>query len=139
MKDLKELHIVFENCDVAVIPRHLISALFMEDVTESYSLYSTLYKSRKARECFIRLNWDECRKLIVDAFNQHTLDYYINDESKCITHYDLIFEDGTSDYICVPWESEDDYFNTAEHHEKTSNDGIVELLIIEHKNVNNEK
>ena len=112
MKDklIKELHLVFENCEGAVISIKDILVYSFQDIQNSMckgccSIEGSVDFYRRINSGFIifkdleNLNYkswgDDKNKSLFDRLTKHS----------DITNIDIIYNDGTSDYINVPWKS----------------------------------
>jgi hypothetical protein len=119
MKKIKELIIVFENCDCAHIEQKYLKSLFLTSIKhdimctnekdvwkEEYCEMAQFTISKKA----LQLKTDFDASFIDD---KNTLAYHL-DNYHDITHLDIRYEDGKNDYIAVPWEGKSDYSNSSE-------------------------
>jgi len=126
MKKIKELILVFENCDCAHIEQKYLKSLFLRGIKhdilsleskdvwmEYYCESAQITINKKA----LKLKTDFDASFLDD---KNTLSYHL-DNYHDITHLDIKYDDDTNDYIAVPWEGESDYSNSAEKVEYISN------------------
>lgn len=105
-KKIKTLNIVFENCEVYSLTPDMINSFLVEDVYRSIGINlfqyeeGEVYEDLTCKNSFISINK---KGMEADGgFNDMPLGERLKEND--ITHYDIIYEDGTSDYIGVPWE-----------------------------------
>lgn len=110
-KKLKQIDIVLENCEVITIPVERISNFYFKNITTNYWFDETDSEidADYATDEFYIILPDEANIFLKADYQNIFSDYKIFDrltEYQDITHIDLIFTDGTSQYIAVPYEEE---------------------------------
>ena len=138
-KKIKTIDIVFENCEVYSLTPKMIDMCVINDVKRNIGVNvfqyedGEIYESLSCKEVLLSINrkglttignWDD-ETLLEDRI-----------ANKDITHLDLIYEDGSDDYISVPWMDKDgnEYINVLQNNlyyqHKFDNDGESLAIII---------
>lgn len=138
-KKIKTIDIVFENCEVYSLTPKMIDMCVVNNVTRNIGVNvfqyedGEVYESVSCKEMLLSINrkglttiggWDD-KTLLEDRI-----------ENKDITHLDIIYEDGSNDYISVPWMDKDgnEYINALQNNlyyqHKFGNDGESLAIII---------
>jgi len=109
---IKYIDIVFENCEHCRLPPHMLNGLMVQDITKSYWINCFQYKKGEintflsCKQFFITINPSGLKiKTEMGGETETSLKKRLlscND----ITNVQICFEDGTSEYISVPWEGE---------------------------------
>lgn len=116
-KTIKELHLVFENCEVCIIPSKYISTFSIQNVKrsiqfsgkDSYDNPEYYREGYSTDRVYISLtNYDK----LFSKFSKGEKDPLLN-RLKCpdITHIDIIYSDKTNAYVSVPWFRDEPYTN----------------------------
>lgn len=115
-KKIKQLDIVFENCEVCTLKPDMIYACIIDKIYNSMSINFFQYKDG---EVYNKIYCDEFMLAInkkgwqqKSNFCDFESDKPLVERLKCrdITHIDLIYEDGTNDYISLHWQDGDNEF-----------------------------
>lgn len=107
MKKIKEIVLLYENCDGHTLTPDMFERLMIDGITRSYWINSFQYKNGEVNEFINCANFeitiikDTAKSFMGERSIKQRLTNY-----KDITHIDLLFEDGTNEYITVPWEGE---------------------------------
>ena len=138
-KRIKTIDIVFENCEVYSLTPKMIDMCVVNDIRRNIGVNvfqyedGEVYESVSCKEMLLSINrkglttiggWDD-KTLLEDRI-----------ENKDITHLDIIYEDGSNDYISVPWMDKDGnkYINALQNNlyyqHKFGNDGESLAIII---------
>lgn len=138
-KRIKTIDIVFENCEVYSLTPKMIDMCVVNDIRRNIGVNvfqyedGEVYESLSCKEMLLSINhkglttiggWDD-KTLLEDRI-----------ENKDITHLDIIYEDGSNDYISVPWMDKDrnEYINALQNNlyyqHKFGNDGESLAIII---------
>ena len=109
-KKIKQLDIVFENCEVCTLKPDMIYACIIDKIYNSMSINCFQYKDG---EVYNKIYCDEFMLAInkkglqqKGRFCDFESDEILEERLKScdITHIDLIYEDGTNDYISLHWQ-----------------------------------
>lgn len=122
-KKVKQINIVFENCESITIPikdiynwgfgkinKHL-NGCNNDEMDEFYSTdYAyIIFKDLKNLQYNYEFNEKlKTKKQVIKRIR-----------CKDVTHFNIIYEDGSNDYIGVPWGSHDDFYNAFQELKKT--------------------
>jgi len=113
LKELKEVRLVFENCESASVPRSEIWTYAIADIHSFHRSANTTegYNGLKATKFYIIFN--DLENLKYTGFSDEVSKSLFERVTKFsdITHIDVIYEDDTTFYISVPWGSGDQYHN----------------------------
>jgi hypothetical protein len=117
-KKLKEICIVFENCDCVTIPQEYVSRVYLDGiVSDIYCQGEDIFDSRYCKKAMlvlnkksldIKTNFQENQEDERNSFQYHLENYHD------ITHVEVVREDEEKDYIGISWEGESEYSNSAE-------------------------
>lgn len=109
MKKVKEITLVFENCESVDLKSDMFTALTIEGVTTGFCV-----------NCFQYSKGEVCEFLRCNSFGitlKENSNLKTNTGSELwprvkrfmdITHISLKFSDGTEEYISVPWEGDNE-------------------------------
>lgn len=124
-KEIKQVDIVFENCEVGVVPIDCIEKLIVSDISESFSLDSSdkLSRDMSCKEAVLLLNKKGMELSIVDIFYQEEL-LIDRLQRMDVTHLDIIFTDDTNLYITVPW-GEEEWHNTKMFFDRKEDEAFI--------------
>lgn len=138
MKKVKQINIVFENCEVACIP---IKDIYTWGAYDLSNLISACNINESHEVCVsnhVLIIFNDLENL--NFVSTMTEDYKSLMERlttyKDVTHINIIHEDGTSNYISVPWGSKDDFYNAFQEFKKTkykNTDKQLYILSFENK------
>ena len=138
-KKIKTIDIVFENCEVYSLTPKMIDMCIVNDVTRNIGVNvfqyedGEVYESLSCKEMLLSIN----RKGLMTIggwYDEILLEDRI--KNKDITHLNIIYEDGSNDYISVPWMDKDgnEYINALQNNlyyqHKFGNDGESLVIII---------
>ena len=120
MRKVKHVDLVFENCESVKLNPSMFYGLWIGGITKDYGVNCYQYKAGEtcvdtvcARFC-ITINEKGLRaKTDIGRFSQVLRDRLL--KWRDITHVNLTFDDGTEEYIGVPWTGNQDT-NTAQKH-----------------------
>mgnify|MGYP006993847628 CR=1 FL=1 len=108
-KKIKTLDIIFENCEVYILTPDMIDTFYISNVSENIGINlfqfenGEVHSSLSCQDVLLSINKNGMQ--LKDDIDNMTLE----DRLKCkdITHFDIIYEDGSNSYIEVPWENKD--------------------------------
>jgi hypothetical protein len=138
MKDIKEIEIVFENCEAFTVPYKYVHTLIVDGFKNHI-----LIQSNNGR-CFdyhssdyVYLQIEDSPEIVPDVnftnpFKKRILQY--ND----ITQITLVYIDDEKFNFCVPWGGDDDYTNEAQIVEVLEN-GRIAITISKNKETDSNK
>lgn len=135
-KEIKEVDIVFENCEVYTVPADCIYRMTIDDIKFALTMhynglneykkpgnvtdftsceYASIILNKKGLEC--TSNWDEMddEKILLKERIKH------ND----ITQLDIVYTDDTHINILVPWEDGNSEYDNKYQHNYIKDDMIV--------------
>jgi len=148
-KEIKNIDIVFENCETYTVPADGIQRMFVDDIRFSFDIHvNGLTKWSKPGEMMgfasanyvslilnkkgmaIESNWKEMFKEDEKVTLAQRLKF------RDITHFDFNFTDGTNFYMGVDWEDDENEFTNKYQH----NDIKENLIFIDiYKDYNEEE
>lgn len=105
MKKIKSIDLVFENCESAVVPIDAIYFFAISDVRKQYSICNVDEIHEYNYGKYFGMVFHDLKSLEYDAWSsgeKRSLYKRITDHMD-ITSVDIMYEDGTHDYIGVPW------------------------------------
>jgi len=118
-KKLKEICIVFENCDCVTITQEYVSRVYLDGIVSSiycqsddifYEKYCKKAMLILDKKCLnIKTNFQENYEDERNSFKYHL------DNHHDITHVEIIRDDGEKDYIGISWDEESEYSNSSEN------------------------
>ncbi|MCM3387212.1 hypothetical protein M3649_03585 [Ureibacillus chungkukjangi] len=138
-KEIKQIDIVLENCEVIVIPRNEIGEFSLSGVEKVYSRIASNSISDYlfAKSFYIEIHKDANTLDNVDEnfreFGELPFDRLTKHHD--ITHVDLIFEDGSNEYICVDWSGESEYINDSQTTYHSAENGSLFIVVDRDKTV----
>lgn len=108
-KKIKTLDVIFENCEVYILTPDMIDTFYISNVSENIGINlfqfenGEVHSSLSCQDVLLSINKNGMQ--LKDDIDNMTLE----DRLKCkdITHFDIIYEDGSNSYIEVPWENKD--------------------------------
>lgn len=112
-KKIKQIDIVFENCEVAVIPVSEIYNYGLADITQYHYMCNSNqdHKGLRAKGFFIIFEDLENLKYIPWGDDPEKSVFERITKYQDICHIDIIYSNGKNEYITVPWGSKDHYHN----------------------------
>lgn len=138
-KKIKQLDIVFENCEVCTLKPDMIYACIIDKIYNGMSINFFQYKDG---EVYNKIYCDEFMLAInkkgwqqKSNFCDFESDKPLVERLKCrdITHIDLIYDDGTNDYISLRWiDGDNEFTNRLQNNVFVNIHNEEYLLIIVH-------
>jgi len=137
MKKIKKIEIVFENCDSVIINQTMFKYLLVGGITKEYRINYYQYVDGELNE------YINCKYFTI-TINEKGLNYIypaiIDRKEKLkerlktldITHIKIFFPAGKSEYISVPWKSDDNGFSNLKQKNKYI-EGDLRIIIDERK------
>lgn len=135
MAELTSIDLVLENCEVLTFQRNDIGGFWCDRITTSVARLGCNSITRRAscQEFFIELHPDA--DVAYDGFGDEKPSKFSRlMEYPDITHIDLHFDDGTSEYVTVPWCEEDEWNNRFQTH-LLGETGVLCILVSADKQV----
>lgn len=139
-KKIKTLDIIFENCEVYSLTPDMIDTFYVSNISENIGINlfqyenGEVYGSLSCQEALLSINKKGMQ--LKDSIDNMTLEKRL----KCrdITHFDIIYKDGSNSCIEVPWEDKDgnEFINKLQnifYTEYFRNDGESLVVIINKK------
>ena len=118
MKTIKSVDLTFENCEFCNLKPDMFTGLVVENIVKSHWINCFQYEKGEVDEFLncslfrISINKKGCEAKVSELFDPKSLRERIK-SWKDITHVHLHFNDGTDEYIGVPWGGEE-YTNTKQ-------------------------
>ena len=108
---VKQIDIVLENCEVFKVPiEHIdISATGIKRNISTWNSDGTVLDELSADKVILIINSGAFN--ITSNFDESLLDRITKHQD--ISHIDIIYDDGTNDYVAVPW-GDEEYVNTKQ-------------------------
>lgn len=139
MKKVKYVDIVLENCEVFRVSPKSIESITINNIQRYLGINCFQYKNGEIYEnistdkVIIKLkNFSKIKDITKFPTNLNFLERinYIKD----ITHLDLNYDDGTKEYITVPWDEHENYNDWQNNKiDKNWKDEDILTIIIEEK------
>ena len=137
-RKLKQLDIVFENCEIFSIKPQDIVILSLQDLSKDIVINGFQYEDGEeclfdtCKECVLVLNQNGLKTL--GGFDEEKITLEERLQYKDITHLDLIYENGENNYISVPWEDcgDNQYMNKYQNNLYTTDmedNEVLEIII----------
>lgn len=106
MKKIKSVNLVFENCDSAIVPINAIGGFAISDIQKEYSICNCNELHEYVYGKHFYMLFEDLKSLKYKDFvdRKKSLHKRITDHED-ITHINIVYEDGTNDYIGVPWKT----------------------------------
>lgn len=132
-KEIKQVDIVLENCEVIAIPRNEIGEFSLSGVEKVYGRIASNSISDYlfAKSFYIEIHKD------ANTLDNADVNFRRDGEKPFerltnrhdITHVDLIFEDGTNEYICLDWSGESEYINESQSTYRSKENGSLFIVV----------
>lgn len=108
---LKELEIVFENCDSVVISGDYINNLYLGDIVESIRIFHSkeVDNYRMAKDVYICISLKLKRENFLTEFKENAWKRLV--KGKDITQIHLIYSDDSKESFFVDWNEESEFSN----------------------------
>lgn len=108
---LKELEIVFENCDSVVISGDYINNLYLGDIVESIRIFHSkeVDNYRTAKDVYICISLKLKRENFLTEFKENAWKRLV--KGKDITQIHLIYSDDSKESFFVDWNEESEFSN----------------------------
>lgn len=138
-KEVKEIHLVLENCEAVVVPTKYLAGVVIEDIAQKFSreAINSVSKSLTAKSVYLEIL--KPSELKVDSFVGESEDYTckerINDGGD-IACLQIVYKDNSHEDYWVEWDHSSDCYNSYQKVE-VSKEGNLHLLI--HKDKTLEK
>lgn len=118
MKNIKYIDLVLENCDVVRLEKSNIPSLFIEDVYTNIFMYNfnDISESKHCKNLIIGIKKPKSIKQI-SLFDGTTNAYEMITKYSDIVAIDIIYEDGTNEYIYVDFNDYNDNYNINQKNE----------------------
>ncbi|RXZ78044.1 hypothetical protein EBB07_28725 [Paenibacillaceae bacterium] len=141
-KKFKEVHIVLENCEAYRITWSNLKSFSISDISKRiYKHENRLGTSFYCKHVFMKISKEsnlidcqadsfpvEWKKPVLDRLTEHA----------DIVALDIIYEDGTNEYIYVDWVGDSDYVNPVQLHKFCSQTGDLFIAITQDAEMRNE-
>ena len=133
MNKIKKIEIVFENCDSVIIYPTMFKHLLIGGITKEYRINCFQYNMGE----FIEYINCECFTITINkkGLNQVSSMSIVSKEklkerlkTLDITHIKIFFSDRKSDYISVPWKSDDNGFSNLNQKNKYIEDDLQIII-----------
>lgn len=116
IRKIKEIHLVYENCDYSIINFNNIDSLYVGRIYNYYRNWNhgeIDFKSYYTKDFYIVFKDLENLMSISNFSGKKQKESVLKRLQLCqdITHIDLIFEDKTNLYISIPWGSKNNFYN----------------------------
>lgn len=119
---IEYIDLVLENCDVVRLEPNQVNNFYIEEVTETMSFYGessdgVQHKSNLKRCKYFSIEIINSREILQTSFSDMAFDLDPSSVYDMITNYsditavDLIYKDGTNDYIYVDFNEFNDNYN----------------------------
>uniref|UniRef100_A0AAU8GTG7 Uncharacterized protein n=1 Tax=Mammaliicoccus phage MSShimriz1 TaxID=3230127 RepID=A0AAU8GTG7_9VIRU len=119
---IEYIDLVLENCDVVRLEPNQVNNFYIEEVTETMSFYGessdgVQHKSNSKRCKYFSIEILNSREILQTSFSDMAFDLDRSSVYEMITNYsditavDLIYKDGTNDYIYVDFNEFNDNYN----------------------------
>lgn len=133
MRSVSRIDIVLENCEVICVPAESIGRFYVSGIYRTISMVAvnSINEATRCKEFFIELlptaNDPAVFRL---AFGEGALPFDRLTRHHDVCAIDVIYDDGTNEYIFVPWGGLSDYVNEAMQTTLTQN-GRLHITIEE--------
>lgn len=140
-KKIQQLDIVFENCEYCSLTPDMIYMCSIDKIYTNIGINCFQYKNGEiydeifCDQFMLAINQKGLRQK--SGFGDFKNNEVLEDRLKYrdITHIDLIYDDGTNDYISVHWlDDKDEYTNKLQNNVYKNIHGEEYVLIIINKN-----
>lgn len=123
MEELKNIVIVFENCEVLKLSPKIFDYIKLEDITTNYSLnmWGQFLEQIKCKDCYLKINKSKCNSKVINELER--INCY-----KDIASIELTFKDKSKKYMYVDWNYEDDYSNSYQEVIDSDRNVIVHII-----------
>lgn len=107
-RSIKEVHLVFENLEVAVLDKSMFEGLYIESIHKSYYINSfgmdegVVKEDKSCSSFYITILKAGIEKMCNYLETDRTIKSRLTD-TKDLSHIDLRFDDGSNEYIAMPW------------------------------------
>lgn len=149
-KKIKQLDIVFENCEVFTLTPDMIDLCSIDGIKNNIGINCFQYENG---EVYDSVSCEELILIINEKGAQQTGSFDFPTSPSAIlkdrlqyndiTHIDVIYEDKSNMYIMVPWKDKKDneYYNVLQHNIFTTDykDADVIAIIIDKENLTKAK
>ena len=120
--DIKELNIIFENCDMMSFSKDDLEFLYMEEISNNISMQlNCVLHMQVAKHVAIGITKKAAKRKVPIFGNsewKHTLHDRLGldekNHTKDIASFELVYTDGTIERIYPSWDGDDDYYNPAQ-------------------------
>lgn len=138
-RKIKQLDIVFENCEVFTLTPHMIELCSIDGIKNNIGVNcfqytdGEVYDSISCEEFLLIINekgMNQKGGFEFEALHNPSLSERLDFND--ITHIDIIYKDNTNDYIMVPWQDKDgnEYYNILQHNIRTKLYGKEVLAVV---------
>ncbi|XWX32539.1 hypothetical protein LCFBJUUZ_CDS0080 [Staphylococcus phage PG-2021_76] len=141
---IEYIDLVLENCDVVRLEPNQVNRFNIEGITESISFYGESsigfqHKSNSKRCSYFGIEILNSREILQTSFSDMAFDLDSSTVHEMITDYsditavDLIYQDGTNDYIYVDFNDFNDNYNINQKELEYGN--VLEVTITEKNSI----
>lgn len=141
--NIKYIDLVLENCDVVRLESKDVKRFHVDGITEGIDYYGT-YKGTsnisRTRHCtYFSILIDNPKEIPQVSFSypNNTNAYEMITAYSDITAIDIIYEDGTNEYIYVDFNEYNDYYNINQNNKYYNN--MLEVTITESNSIEEEE
>lgn len=138
-RKIKQLDIVFENCEVFTLTPDMINLCYIDGIKNNIGINCFQYENG---EIYDTISCEEVMLIINEkgASQKGNFDFptspssLLKDRLKFndITHIDVIYEDDSNTYVMVPWRDKEnnEYFNILQHNIITKDYKNTDVIIV---------
>jgi len=113
MLEVTSISLILENCEEILFNRPQIGMFWCNEISEEVARFASncVSKHLVCGELFLEIHKDADQTY--DLFGVTSKETKFERIDKCpdITHIDVYYNNGTHDYIAVPWDEENEYYN----------------------------
>lgn len=136
MQEVKAITLVLKNCECISFQRSQIGVFWCDEIHSCVSriAMNSISKHLYCKELFVELNKSADQPYeTFDQMSERTAFQRLL-EFQDITHIEIEYDDGTKEYIAVPWDERDDYTNLYQSCTK-SKSGHLYVLVCPDKKI----
>ncbi len=113
MKKLKEIRLIFENCESAAVPIKDIHGFGIGEITQHYYSCNIDEGSGGQSATYFWMNFKDLKNQKYKGWPDEKKDKSLLDRLRYgdVTHIDIVYKDKTNVYIGVPWGSRSQFYN----------------------------
>ena len=120
--DIKELNIIFENCEMMSFSKDDLEFLYMEEISDNISMQLNCVLHMKVAKHVVVGITQKAAKRRFPVFGNPEWQYTLHERlgldeenhTQDIASFELVYTDGTIERIYPSWDGDDDYYNPAQ-------------------------